>query len=141
MVTTRSFSPMKCESAFMSVVLPVPVPPEMMRLTGFDHASHQRRAAGRDGADLNQPVEVERNLGELADRQERPVQRHGLDDCVDARAVGEASVDHRLRFIDTPADGGDDLVDDPQKMRLVLEGDVHAAAACPSARRSSSRAR
>ncbi len=74
-----------------------------------------------DRADFDELVEVERLLGELADRDERTVDRDRADRDVDARAVQEARVAQRMGFIDAPADAGDDLVDDAQEMRLVLE--------------------
>ena len=75
----------------------------------------------RNAADLDQPVHADRDLGELADREQRAVDRQRRDDRVDAAAVGEAGVDHRRGFVDPPADRGDDLLDDPDQVLLVLE--------------------
>ena len=44
---------------------------------------------------------------------------------VDARAIEQARVAERMRFIDAPAHRRDDLVDDAEKMRLVLEPAGH----------------
>ena len=43
------------------------------------------------------------------------------DDGVDARAVGEARVDHRRRLVDAPAEGRDDALDDAHHVLVVLE--------------------
>jgi hypothetical protein len=108
------------------------------RLAGARAARDDGRLAGVDGgrqhlghvlgdrAELDQPVQPELVLGKLADRDQRPIDRDRPDRGVEARAVEHARIDHRLRFIDAAADRGDDLVDDPEKVRLVLEGDVHA---------------
>ncbi len=66
-------------------------------------------------------LQIERLLGELADRDQRPVDRDRADRDVDARAVEQARVAQRMRFVDAAADRRDDLVDDAQEMRLVLE--------------------
>ena len=106
---------------------------EHRRLAGAgaagDDGGHARLHRGRQQlrhlraqrADLDQLVEVERLLGEFADRHQRPVDADRPDRGVDARAVEQARVDHRLAFVDAAADRGDDLVDDAQQMRLVLE--------------------
>ena len=85
----------------------------------------QLRHLRLDRADLDQLVQVERLLGEFADRHQRAVDADRPHRDVDARAVEQARVAQRMRFIDPAADRGDDLVDDAQQMRLVLE--AHAA--------------
>jgi hypothetical protein len=86
---------------------------------------HRRRQQFRhlrpQRADVDQLVEVERLLRELADRDQRAVDGDRAHRDVDARAVEEARVAHRMRLVDPAADGGNDLVDDAQKMRFVLE--------------------
>ena len=62
--------------------------------------------------------------GELADRQQRAVERQRRDDRVDAAAVGEPGVDHRARLVDATADAGDDLVDRAAQVGLVVEAAV-----------------
>jgi hypothetical protein len=123
---------MKADSALSIVVLPVPVPPEMIVVMralhrGGEHFGHVRRKR----ADLDQLVERQLVLGEFADRDQRPVDADRADRRVEARAVEHARVAHRMRFVDAAADGRDDLVDDAQQMRLVLERDGAPAAACP----------
>ena len=108
--------------ALSMVVLPEPVPPEISTFsraatTAFSTVGDLRRNA----ADLDQPVHADRHLGEFADRQQRSVERERRDDRVDAAAVGQPRIDRRRRFIDPPADRGDDLLDDPQQMLFVLE--------------------
>ena len=74
MVTRRSFSGMKADSALSIVVLPEPVPPEMI---GRDARLHRRcQHLGHlrpHRADLDQLIEVERLLGEFADRDQRAI--------------------------------------------------------------------
>ena len=94
-------------------------------LAGMDRGGQHLGHVLRDRAELDQPVQAELVLGEFADRHQRPVDADRPDRRVEARAVEHARVDHRLRFIDAAADRGDDLVDDPKEMRLVLERDVH----------------
>ena len=126
MVSRRSFSEMKADSALSIVVLPEPVPPEMMVVTRALHGRRQQLGHLRpDRADLDQLVQVERLLGEFADRDQRAVDGDRPHRDVDARAVEQARVAHRMRFVDAPADRRDDLVDDAQQVRLVLE--AHAA--------------
>src|SRR5581483_3758331 len=83
-------------------------------------------------ADLDQLVEVERFLGKLADRHQWAVDADRTHGNVDARAVLQAGVAQRMRFVDAAADGGNDLVDDAQQVLLVLETNgqrlQHAAA-------------
>ena len=61
---------------------------------------------------------------ELPDRDDRPDERQRRDDRVDAGAVGQAGVDHRRRLVDAATDRGDDPVDDPHDVVVVLEDDV-----------------
>src|SRR5262249_4829795 len=60
-------------------------------------------------------------VGKLADGQERPVHGDRWDGDIDSRAIEQPGIAHRLGFIDAPAHGGDDLVDDPQQVAIVLE--------------------
>ena len=82
-------------------------------------------------ADLDQLVEIEWLFGEFADRHQRAVDGDRPHRHVDARAIEQARVAHRLRFIDPAADRRDDFVDDAKKVRLVLKphagGLEHAA--------------
>ena len=99
----------------------------------LDRGGQQLGHLRAQGADLDQLVEVERLLGEFADRDQRPVDADRPHRDVDARAVEQAGVEHRMRFVDPAADRGHDLVDDAQQMLLVLEADrqrlEHAARA------------
>ena len=76
-----------------------------------------------DRIELDQPLERIGLLREFADRDQRSVDRDRPHRDVDARAVFQPRVHHRRGFVDAPADGRDDLVDDPQQMRLVAEAD------------------
>ena len=66
---------MNADIALSSVVLPEPVPPEMIVVLARVHDGRRalRPSAGGMRADLDQPVQAERLLGELADREQRPV--------------------------------------------------------------------
>ena len=75
-----------------------------------------------------EPDQVVRGVGvrgELADGQDRAVDRERRDHGVDARAVGQAGVDHRARLVDAAADPGDDLVDRASQVALVGEPGGH----------------
>src|SRR6185312_9226280 len=76
-----------------------------------------------DRANLDKLAEIERLLGKFADRDERAVDADRAYRDVDARTILQARVAKWMRFIDAAADGGNDLVDDPQQMILVLEAD------------------
>jgi hypothetical protein len=89
------------------------------RLQQFGHRRAQR-------ADVDQAIDVEWPFGELANRHQRPVDRDRADGDVDARTVRQARVDHGRGLIDPPTDAGDDLIDDAQQVRLILEADIGA---------------
>ena len=75
----------------------------------------------RQRAELDQVLHLEGVLAELPDGQRRARDRQRRDDGVDARAVGQARVDHRRGLVDAAADAADDLVDDAQQVRVVDE--------------------
>ena len=77
-----------------------------------------------EGAESDQIVDAELLLLELADRDQRAVHGDGRHHGVEARAVLEARVDVGVRLVHAPADGRDDLVDDPHEVLLVAERHV-----------------
>jgi hypothetical protein len=79
---------------------------------------------GRGGAEPDEVVDGERRGRELADGDDGPDQAERRDDGVDTRAIGEASIDHGAGFVDAPADGADDAVDDAHHVIVVLEREV-----------------
>ena len=81
-------------------------------------------ALGRDRAELDQLLEGELVLLELADGERRPVDRERRNDDVDARAVGQARVADRRGFVDAPADLADDALADVQELLVVAEADA-----------------
>jgi hypothetical protein len=89
--------------------------------TALDDAAQELGELLRQTADLDELVHVDRHACELADREQRAVDRERRDDCIDARAIGETRVDHRGGLVHVPAHGRDDLVDDAQEVRIVLE--------------------
>ena len=124
-VTIRCVSGIAAESAFSSVVLPEPVPPEMRMLS----SARTQRSRKSTASALNVPLRIRssscsRFFANFRIVISAPGERERRDDDVDAAAVREARVDHRRRLVDAPADLGDDLVDDPAQVRLVVEADV-----------------
>jgi hypothetical protein len=89
-----------------------------------DTAREQRRHAARQGPARGQRLDVEVRA-EAPDREHGPVERERRDDRVDARAVGEARVDHWRRLVHAPADAAHDAVDHRQQVRVVAERGVH----------------
>jgi hypothetical protein len=63
---------------------------------------------------------------EAPDRECGTVERERRNDRVDTRAVTQARIDHRRRFIDPAPDLRDDAVDDQHQMLIILEGHVGA---------------
>src|SRR5262249_12285372 len=58
---------------------------------------------------------------EFADGERRPVERKRRRDHVDARAVRQARVAYRRRFVDAPADLTDNALADIQELLIVAE--------------------
>ena len=58
---------------------------------------------------------------ETADGEQRAVHRHRRNRGVDARAVGQAGVHQRRRFVHAAAHARDHFFDDAQQVRVVLE--------------------
>ena len=112
MVTMRSSEGIHIEESTLSVVvLRAPVLPDTVMLLPSAQAS--RNCAVRS---VNEPnaMKVFRGVGvggELADRQQRPVDRERRDHRVDPAAVGEAGVDHQARLVHPATDPRHDLVD------------------------------
>ncbi|EDT06519.1 hypothetical protein BgramDRAFT_6703 [Paraburkholderia graminis C4D1M] len=88
-----------------------------------DRGFEQRADFGAIGAVAEQIVGTQRVLAKLADRHDRPVDRQRLDHHVDASAVRQARIDHRIRFVQTPADRRENAPHDAQQMRVV--GEAH----------------
>ena len=86
-------------------------------------AARNSQHAGRDGLVLHHLVLRDDVPAEAADAETRAVERQRRNDGVDARAVGQARVHDGLRFVDAAAHLGDDLLDDVQQVRVVLEAD------------------
>ena len=94
-----------------------------------------RRHVGGDVVLPRHHVERDLLLGELADRDGRPVDGERRDDDVDAAAVLEAGVDQRGRFVDPAAHLGHDAGGHVQHVRVVAEDGRRSAPPCPCARR------
>ena len=125
MVTIRSVGGMNDDRMLSSVVLPAPVPPEMMHVEPRLHdAPQQLDHRLRRAVEAEQVLGRERVAPELPDREVRAVERERLDDGVDAAAVRQAGVHHGRGVVDAPADRGDDPVDHLEQVAVVLEADV-----------------
>lgn len=72
-------------------------------------------------AERDQVVDAQRRLGELADGQARADERERRDDDVDARAVLEARIDERRRFVDATSERRQDALDDVHEVRRIVE--------------------
>ena len=72
----------------------------------------------------DQLVGGQRAGAEAADGERGPIERQRRNDGVDARAVGQARIDHGRGLIHAAADAGDDAVDDLQQVAIVAEGRV-----------------
>ena len=78
----------------------------------------------RHGAEPDHIVDLKRLLGEPPDSENRPDEGERRDDRVDAGAVRKPGVDHGGRLVHAPAERGDDLIDDPHHVLLIVEGHV-----------------
>ncbi len=58
---------------------------------------------------------------ETADREQRSIDGDRRNGGVDARAIGQARIDQRRRFVDAASHARNDLFDDAQQVRVVLE--------------------
>ena len=98
---------MKPDRALSSVVLPLPVPPEIRMLRrALDAGAQERRSISGVIVPMSTQVvhraaAVRRSGGW---RRQRAVEGQRRDDGVDAAAVGQAGIHHRLAFVDAPAD-------------------------------------
>ena len=92
-VTMRSPWSISRDMAFISVVLPEPVPPEMIDVEpARAPAISSTRATGcGQRAELDQPGEIDLLAGEFADRDIRPVQRQRREHDVDAASRPSAA--------------------------------------------------
>ena len=108
------------------VVLPEPVPPEtMVVMRALTAAASSSAICGRM-ASISISLSIESLLLEnLRIETSGPSTPIGPNGAIEARAVEEAGVAERARFVDAPADGRDDLLDDAHEMRLVLEERRH----------------
>ena len=109
---------------------------EQRRLAGAGSARHDDVEPRGDGAAqevehrLRQRFAVDQVVGAEAIRAKTPdrhrgaVERQRGNDRVDARAVLQTRVHHRRRFVNAPADGADDALDDLHQVLVVAEDDV-----------------
>src|SRR5262249_8532002 len=82
------------------------------------------RALRRDRAELDQLLERQLVLPELADGERRAVDGKRRHDGVDARAVGQARVADRRGLVNAAANLADHPLTDVQKLLVVAETDA-----------------
>ena len=105
--------------------MPEPVPPEITTLQRTRPMIFRISApSGEIGAELDQLVERQLVLLELADGERGAVDRQRRRDDVDAGAVRQARVADRRGFVDAAADLADDALADVHQLRVVAEADV-----------------
>ena len=78
----------------------------------------------RDRAEPDELVEGQLVLLELADGERGAIDCERRRDHVDARAVRQARIADRARFVDAPADLADDALADIEKLLVVAEADA-----------------
>ena len=125
------FSAMNRDSAFIMVVLPDPVPPEMMMFSRQREAISNALGDGRrQRAEFDQLGEIDWLFAELADGDVGPVQCQRRKHDVDAGPVLKPGIDHRAGFIHPPADRSGDALADASKMLRVAKpnGGSHSLA-------------
>ncbi|MDT4851692.1 hypothetical protein FQZ97_858830 [compost metagenome] len=86
---------------------------------GLHRGLQQAGDLGAHGAQRLQVGRRHRILAELADRHHRAFQRQRRDHHVDAAAVGQARVDHRVGLVQAPADRRQDAAHDAQQVAAV----------------------
>ncbi len=116
---------MKLDSVLSSVVLPEPVPPEMMMfrralMAPFEQHHHFRG----ERLVVQQIFELEGIGAETANGDARAIQGQRRNDGVETRTVRQSRVDHRADFIDASSDVRDDPVDDLQQVGVVAKLDA-----------------
>jgi hypothetical protein len=96
----------------------------MMFMCAFTAASEQFHHSLSKGFFGNQIRGHEFVLEKLADRHERAVQSKWRNDGIDAGAVRQSSVHHRIGLVDPASHLRNDLVDDPQQMLIITKSYV-----------------
>jgi hypothetical protein len=91
---------------------------------GAHHGVEQLGHLVGQRAQADQVLDLQRVHREPANREQRAVDGRGRDDGVDARAVRQARVDHRARFVDAATHARHHLVDHAQQVGVVEEGHV-----------------
>ena len=128
MVIRRSFSEMNADSALSMVVLPEPVPPEMIVvMRAFTAAPSSSAICGRSA--LNSTSLLRRNgfVENLRIETSGPSTPIGRTATLTRVPSSKRASHNGWPFIDPTADRGHDLVDDPQQMLLVLEAHGHGS--------------
>ena len=125
MVSTRSPGSISFDKALSIVVLPEPVPPEMMMFMRLAPAIFSTVAIFSDIEPKPRIMSMVIGFSEnLRIEMAVPRRRERRDDDVDAAAVLEAGVGQRRGLIDAAADLVDDALGDLEQMLLVAELDL-----------------
>ena len=126
---------MKLDSVFSSVVLPEPVPPEMMMFSrALIAPSSSITISGVKALKFSRSSSFSGLAPKRRMETHGAVQRQRRNDRVEARAVGQAGVDHRADFVDAAADLRDDAVDDLHQVVVVAERRRWSSPSCRGVR-------
>ena len=87
----------------------------------FDHGRKQFQHRLGESHVLDHLARGNRLASKTPDGQAGPVNGQRGNNCVHARSVGQAGVDHGRRFIDSASDARDDALNDLHQMRIVFE--------------------
>ena len=122
MVTIRSFEGMNPESALSKVVLPEPVPPEMMMFNlDIDAGTQKIGHIFRHAASFDKLVHRELFFQEFPDGDRRTIDGHRRNDRIHARAIRQAGIHHRAVGVDAPTQRKDDTVDQSQHFIVIFK--------------------
>src|SRR5207302_8544901 len=91
---------------------------------GHHAGLHEAEAALGAAAEPDQVLDLERVLGELADRQQRAIDRQRADDGVDSGAVGEPGVGEGYALVDPAADRANYELDHVEELVFTFELDA-----------------
>ena len=76
---------------------------------------------GGERLEADEVIHGQGHLGELPDRERRPVERQGREDGVDPGTIGQAGVDHGGGLVDPAADLAHDALDHPAQVVVEQE--------------------
>ena len=90
----------------------------------LDAGFQKRRHLHIEAAEVDQIFHGQRGLGKFTNCEQRPFERERRNHRVDAGAVGQTRIHHRVCFVNVPSERGHDAVDDVEQLLIVVERDV-----------------